>query len=85
MYKWDVKNGFAYVLQFFSLISDSLGGVSCFNQGPMEKRMESRMLKNMWSLFDLKKFQTTIPIQWKDTTNLDFPMSQKEPFRYLIH
>ena len=26
--KWDVKNGFAYVLQFFSLISDSLGGVS---------------------------------------------------------
>ena len=26
-YKWDVKNDFAYVLQFFSLISDSLGGV----------------------------------------------------------
>jgi hypothetical protein len=26
-HKWDVKNGFAYVLQFFSLISDSLGGV----------------------------------------------------------
>ena len=26
-YKWDVKNGFTYVLQFFSLISDSLGGV----------------------------------------------------------
>ena len=25
--KWDVKNGFSYVLQFFSLISDSLGGV----------------------------------------------------------
>ena len=24
---WDVKNGFAYVLQFFSLISDGLGGV----------------------------------------------------------
>ena len=24
-HKWDVKNGFAYVLQFFSLISDSLG------------------------------------------------------------
>jgi hypothetical protein len=27
-YKWDVKNGFAFVFQFFSLISDSLGGVS---------------------------------------------------------
>ena len=26
-HKWDVKNGFAYVLQFFSLIFDSLGGV----------------------------------------------------------
>jgi hypothetical protein len=26
-HKWDVKNGFAYVLQFFSLISDCLGGV----------------------------------------------------------
>ena len=25
--KWDVKNDFAYVLQFFSLISDDLGGV----------------------------------------------------------
>ena len=25
--KWDVKNDFAYVLQFFSLISDSLGSV----------------------------------------------------------
>ena len=26
-HKWDVKNGFAYVFQFFSLISDGLGGV----------------------------------------------------------
>ena len=26
-HKWDVKNSFAYVLQFFSLISDGLGGV----------------------------------------------------------
>ena len=27
-HEWDVKNGFAYVLTFFSLISDGLGGVS---------------------------------------------------------
>ena len=27
-HKWDVKNGFAYVLKFFTLISDGLGGVS---------------------------------------------------------
>ena len=26
-YKWDAKNDFAYVLQFFSLISDGLGSV----------------------------------------------------------
>ena len=30
-HKWDVKNGFAYVLQFFSLISDSVGGVYHIN------------------------------------------------------
>ena len=29
-HKWDVKNGFAHVLTFFSLISDGLGGVSQF-------------------------------------------------------
>ena len=29
-HKWDVKNDFAYVLQFFSLISDSLGSVEGF-------------------------------------------------------
>ena len=27
-HKWDVKNGFAYVLTFFSLNSDGLGGVN---------------------------------------------------------
>ena len=26
-HKWDFKNGIPYVLQFLSLISDSLGGV----------------------------------------------------------
>ena len=26
-HKWDVKKGFFYVLQFFSLISDGIGGV----------------------------------------------------------
>ena len=27
-HNWDVQNGFNYVLQFFSLISDGVGGVS---------------------------------------------------------
>ena len=29
--KWDVKNGIAFFSQFFSLISDGLGGVSCYH------------------------------------------------------
>ena len=29
-HKWDVKNDFAYVLQFFSLISDGLGSVTVY-------------------------------------------------------
>ena len=36
-HKWDVKNGFAYVLQFFSLISDGLGSVPDFVTGKDEK------------------------------------------------
>ena len=36
-HKWDVKNGFAYVLQFFSLICDGLGGVPDFVTGKDEK------------------------------------------------
>ena len=28
-HKWEVKNDFAYVLQFFSSISDGPGGVIC--------------------------------------------------------
>ena len=36
---WDVKNDFAYVLQFFPLISDSLGSVTHFMaQSIFEKR-----------------------------------------------
>ena len=31
-HKWDVKNDLAYVLQFFSLISDGLGGVGASNE-----------------------------------------------------
>ena len=38
-HKWDVKNDFAYVLQFFSLISDGLGSV----RGEVEKKGKSKM------------------------------------------
>ena len=34
---WDVKNDFAYVLQFFSLISDGLGGVSSYHSAFKKK------------------------------------------------
>ena len=36
-HKWDVKNDFAYALQFFSLISDSLGGVYLLQESPIWK------------------------------------------------
>jgi hypothetical protein len=32
-HKWGVKTGFIFALQFFMLISDSLGGVHGFLQG----------------------------------------------------
>ena len=40
-HKWNVKNGFAYVLTFFSLISDGLGSVSfdlvfCWNKSSFQ-------------------------------------------------
>ena len=35
-HKWDVKNAFTFVLQFFSLISDSLGGVHCLTYFPCD-------------------------------------------------
>ena len=34
-HKWDVKNGFTYVLHFFSLISDSPGGVATYMHVPL--------------------------------------------------
>ena len=34
-HKWDVKNGFAYVLTFFSLISDGLGSVLFIGNGEL--------------------------------------------------
>ena len=34
-HKWDVKNDFAYVLQFFSLISDGLLGWCVYSLAPL--------------------------------------------------
>ena len=39
-HKWDVKNDFVYVLQFFSLISDSLGSVTRISQIFLEQWVE---------------------------------------------
>ena len=35
-HKWDVKNGFAYVLQFFSLIYYCLGGVQAVQNNTLQ-------------------------------------------------
>ena len=39
-HKWDVKNDFAYVLQFFALISESLGDVFNDTQRAFQHREE---------------------------------------------
>ncbi len=43
-HKWYVKNDFAYVLQFFSLISDGLGGVI----GLVANKYLHKICKNKW-------------------------------------
>ena len=51
-HKWDVKNDFAYVLQFFSLISDDLGGVTEYefhikNEFPyFDQQSEKKLIVN---------------------------------------
>ena len=42
--KWDVKNDFAYVLQFFSPISDSLGSVGFLGQKTGQKKGKIKLL-----------------------------------------
>ena len=42
-HEWDVKNDFAYVLQFFSLISDSL--VSVYSEDIAHRMMEWELLE----------------------------------------
>ena len=55
-HKWDVKNGFSYVLTFFSLISDGLGhGLWTPNEG-----INQRYLKNWADVAD-KKYALAIP------------------------
>ena len=55
-HKWDVKNDFAYVLQFFSLISDSLGGVTTYI---IMKFL--LWLGNVWSLDGGLKMDPSLP------------------------
>ena len=47
-HKWDVKNGFAFVLEFFSLISDGLGGVEVItpHRCPQLGQITENPLKN---------------------------------------
>ena len=68
-YKWNVKNDFPYVLQFFSLISVGLGGVKremvCYfihippvsiqNPSNMELNDTNVTSENMYRVFDIKQ------------------------------
>ena len=49
-HKWDVKNDFAYVLQFFSLISDGLGVY--YTVLKSEKKMGSHLLQEKRNVRD---------------------------------
>ena len=57
-YKWDVKNGFAFVLKFLSLVSDDLGGVYkvksggtliwfCFFENGMKLKIPSDIIPHL--------------------------------------
>ena len=53
-HKWNVKNGFAYVLIFFSLISDGLGSVvrECsrlMNVSTVKSRAVDRSTIQFWN------------------------------------
>ena len=50
-HKWDTKNGFAVMLQFFSLISDVLGGVS-----RKETRYSAVLYYKIWWLFTVSRY-----------------------------
>ena len=57
-HKWDVKNGFAYVLQFFPLISDDLGGVRNVAAAQLKSKVpliERPVLKMNMSTYGVQK------------------------------
>ena len=62
-HKWNVKNGFAYVLQFFSLISDGLGGVESLSQ-VLQTRQGRSAVYVVASIFCC--WFCSFPDKWKD-------------------
>ena len=49
-HKWDVKNVFAYVLQFFSLISNGLGGVTMYKKRLSDQGLRQTDILNIISI-----------------------------------
>ena len=47
---WDVKNVFAYVLQFFSLISNGLGGVTMYKKRLSDQGLRQTDILNIISI-----------------------------------
>ena len=71
--KWDVKNDFAYVLQFFSLISDGLGGVELdFRQYLVKFRKYKKLNTNFKkTLVSLQKSKPPTKLYIPSTLNTD--------------
>ena len=47
-HKWDVKNGFAHVVTFLSLISDELGGVTSDGSQTSGFLRVASLIENRW-------------------------------------
>ena len=66
--KWNVKNGFAYVLHFFSLISDGLASVndSLFDILNLARNIltNNTSYATLWHLLSLFQMKTTSPSKY---------------------
>ena len=80
-HKWDVKNGFAYVLTFFSLISDSLGGVISRARELQRALQARRGLPRFWhrSSFCDSQLNQVNRIGKSSFISLEFHFKDKNP------
>ena len=72
-HKWNVKNGFAYVLQFFSLISDGLGGVQAM-QCSSRVQFKIDMITEICMNINVMNFDVLLGSIFRHTINKSFEL-----------